>query len=155
MMGMPGELRLSATGIWHHDSVKVTHPEIARYFTQHLRYSPEHAQFVVEVDGKCVPAIVEDAPYQVLELLPAGDVWNLRLSDDTEERFDASTLAVGCDNSFYCYVKNGCYAARFSRSAMQTLLPHIEQDGEKYFLAYGGQRRMIGSYTKEQRWRSK
>ena len=140
MMSMPGGLRITKDGTWRHDGGEFTHQNVQKYFESRLRYSPEHSQYVVEVDGRCVPVEVEDTAFFVRTIDTTGEEWRLILSDETTEPFDPKAIEVGSESVFYCRVKGGAERARLLRPAWQALLPVIEEHDGSITLSYRGTR---------------
>jgi len=58
------------------------------------------------------------------------------LSDDSCEKLEMNSLYVGKNNVLYCRVKNGIFAARFSRNSYYQLAEYIEQSekGNHFFI---------------------
>ncbi len=124
LMEMPGQLRLDAHGQWFHDGVAVTHPGIADYLSKHLAWSGEHGVFVVEVDGRAVRVEVDDTAYFVTSLAMEHDPWQITLNDGSSAELRAP-IEVRTNGEFICWVKEGRFPAKISRSVHQQLQPYI------------------------------
>jgi len=95
----------------------------------------DQRRYILRLGGQTCLLEVEDTPFVVLEasFRPATgcelqEGFMLRLIDGTEEVLNPETLAVGEENVLYCRVKDGRFAARFSRSAYYQLAGHIRED---------------------------
>ena len=128
MMQISGELRFSCDGTWFYAGEEITHEKIRDYFNRHLRYSEELSQYVVEADGRCVAAIVEDTAVVVRSLDTSSSPWLALLNDDTTEPFAADTLLVNeAGPVFYCRVRNNSERARLLSPAVQKIMPLISE----------------------------
>lgn len=134
LMSMPGRLCFGKDGRWRHGSRPVTHAQIARYFSEHLRYSAEHSSWVIAVGGKCVEVEIEDTPYVVTTIETDTQPWQIRLNSGTVESFDPATVMIGGDNALYCRATEQRIPVRLLRPAMQRLWPLIAESSGAYLL---------------------
>ncbi len=139
LMNMPGDLRFTKDGEWLNDQALVTNEKVAQYFSRNLRWDAEHSSFIVEVDGKCVLAEVEDTPHVVRGFLTEQLPWKIRLDTGEEKEFDASSLSVNLENVFYCRAEGVEGKIRVLRSPLQTLLPLISEHTNEYRVQIGNE----------------
>ena len=139
-MNIPRTPTYTAEGRWLHAGEEITHEKIRDYFSRHLHWSDAHSGYVIEADGKCVRAEVEDTPVVVRTIDTRTLPWKVLLSGDVEEDFKAESLAVNSEGIFYCTVSNSRFA-RILRPAWQSLLPHLQEGlPGRYELAVGNER---------------
>ena len=129
LMTMPGELRLDAHGRWVHDLQPVTHPGIADYLSKHLCWNDLHGRFVVEVEGRAVPVIIDDTAYFVVALDTSAVPWQIALNDGSSAEPLVGPIEVRASGEFICRVKGGRFPAKFGRNVHQQLQPFIEATG--------------------------
>jgi uncharacterized protein len=101
----------------------------------------------IQIGPVRVPVEVEDAPYSIVRLEPAGEGFTLTLNDLTREPLDPATLRLGAGDAPYCRVKGGRFEARFSRAAAWQLLQHMEPGaaGAPASVTVGGRRYPLGA----------
>ncbi len=147
----PCDIRIDKGGVWHYRGQEMFRKEIVNYFYQHLKQDPEGA-YMIDLGEDCCYIEVEDAPFVVQSVQPSPDdsterpqAIRIRLSDDTLEELDPSTLSIGTGNVMYCRVKNGAFRARFSRPAYYQLADHITYDeaSDRYEIHVGGRCHII------------
>ena len=96
------------------------------------------------VDGaQRMPVELDGPPFEVVSLVIDGARGTARavLDDGSEETVREDS--VGMDprtGRFHCVVRDGRAKAVLSRPAHQTLLAHVEQDGEGFVLQAGERR---------------
>ncbi len=140
---MPGRLIFTAEGVWVHEDTPVTNRKIALYFSRHLRFSPEHNSYVVEVDGRCVSVDIEDTPLVVRTILLENNLpHELLLSDESSEAFNQKQLKVGSNQALYCLLSDG-RLARLMRPAVQAIMPHVEEKNGEFFVCLGPKQTLI------------
>jgi hypothetical protein len=137
MMKMPGELIFTKNGKWKHDGVLVQHSGVARYFSRHLKYSPSHKSWVVEVDGKCVPAVVEDTPQVVTSIDLSSHNTTLTLSNGLVIPLDLSDIHLSREGVWYASAGDED-RFRILRNVVQSLMPYIEELDDKYVMKLHG-----------------
>lgn len=138
----PGGLRFSKDGHWYHDGSPVTHQGLASYLARNLAWSGEAQCWGIPSGGWFIPVEIEDTPFIVLGIdldLPEPAV---QLSDETIQEFNPAGLRFGSDDVPYVSIKNssapgGKIEARFSRSAMQSLISRIEEKEGEFYLTVG------------------
>lgn len=135
----PGGLSFSKQGFWHHDGMPVSHPGLASYLNRSLAWSSQTGGWGLVSGEWFIPVVIEDTPYIVTALEVRDGKLLVQLNDETVQEADPATLRFGAEDVPYlkirnCTAENGTVEARLGRSAMQALLPFIdEQNGEYYF----------------------
>ncbi len=130
-------LRLDRHLRWWHDGEPVEHPNIIRAFNAGLEPTDD-GRFILRFGRDWCYVEVEDAAYSVtaVDLTEDDAAFSVRLSDQTAERLDPSTLRVE-DGILTCRVKQGRAKARFSRDAQYALGQHLEPAGGGVVLRAG------------------
>ena len=130
-------LRLDRHLRWWHDGELVEHPNIIRAFNAGLEPA-EDGRFILRVGRDWCYVEVEDAAYAVtaVDLTEDSAAFSVRLSDQTAERLDPSTLRLD-DGVLTCLVKHGRAKARFSRDAQYALGLCLEPAGPGVILRAG------------------
>jgi uncharacterized protein len=146
-------LRLDREGRWWHEDEQVIHAGLAAALNRWLDRI-EDGRYVVRLDAERYAYVeVEDAPYQVLTVelertasgegsrgaAMAGVSVHLQLSDGEEEELDYGSLRVGEAHALYCRVKEGRFAARFSRQAYYLIGELLEEGPDGFALRAAGQ----------------
>jgi uncharacterized protein len=136
-------LRLDREGRWWHQDELVAHAGLAAALNRWLDQL-EDGRYVVRLDAERYAYVeVEDAPYQILtvgiERTESGPRVHLQLSDGDEEELDYGSLRVGEAHALYCRVKDGRFAARFSRQAYYLLGELLEEGPDGFALRAAGQ----------------
>ncbi len=132
-------IRLDARGVFWHDGAPVTHPGIARLWHRGIGRAADGRLTLTVGDQWCFIE-AEDAPYIVRLLSLESNQVLLRLSDETSETLDLSTVTRGAGDVLYCRVKHGVFLARFSQAAQIALAPLVGEDAGHFFLEIGGRR---------------
>ena len=123
-------IRLDADGKFWHNGARVNHPTLEKALHGWIARHPEDGRFILTNGYDWTYFEVEDAPYEVRSLSVLPDAVVLRLSDETDEPLDPTTLRVGGRDALYTKVKGGAFDARFSRHAQTSLSPWLgENDG--------------------------
>jgi len=130
-------LRLDRQLRWWHDGELVEHPNIIRAFNAGLEPA-DGGRFVLRFGRDWCFVEVEDAAYAVtaVDLTEDGAAFSVRLSDQTAERLEPSSLRVE-DGVLTCRVKQGRAKARFSRDAQYALGQSLELAGAGVVLRAG------------------
>lgn len=149
----PCLITIDKEGRWYHRGVEMVRREFIRLFYQHMSID-SLGRYVIDWEGERCYAEVEDTAYVVrrVVLQKQGQASNSRfillLSDDTLEELMPDTLFIGNNHIPYCTIRDGTFAARFSRPAYYQLAQHIDENQGTYFLAVNGQRHVL--YQEEQ-----
>lgn len=135
-------LTITRDGAWLHDDVEVTHAGILANLWSNLRVDAGGLHLVV--GRHRIPVGAEDAPFVVVRLEREGERLVATLVDGTREALDPGALALRGDVP-YVRVKDGRFAARFSRAAAWQLWRLVEYDEARNTatLSLGGRRHPI------------
>ncbi|MFP4597358.1 MAG: hypothetical protein ACOC9J_05205 [Persicimonas sp.] len=137
------EIRLDATGKWTHEGLDFENPNLIDLFTRSVDRT-EGGTWVLEVGPFTYPITVEDTGFFVERIDLSQSPPLLKLSDETAEPLDPTTLEYKPEGRLYCTVKDGEFRARFKRPAYYALAEQfveedgkvaVEIDGERYPLA--------------------
>ncbi|MGD0075585.1 MAG: DUF1285 domain-containing protein [Candidatus Binataceae bacterium] len=123
-----GKISFRRDGRWYVDDELIDNPRIALLFSRSIRQTPDCGYFL-QIGDERASITVEDTPYVVKSIkgdAPQG--FSVLLNDDTVERLDPSSLAIGRDNVLYCSVKHGQHRARFLRPAYYHLSDSLQPD---------------------------
>lgn len=118
-------LRVDRDGLWYDDDVEITHPGVLGNLRGNLQKDAEGYFIQTRVR---IPIEVEDVPWVVERVEPAGERLRARLNDGTEADVDLASLRMGAGNVPYCAVKDARFEARLSRAATFQLLALAEYD---------------------------
>lgn len=129
-------LRRDEEGRWFHDGVRVTNEKVARAFDAWIDVGND-GRFILKNDVNWAFVEIEGAPVTVRSAHPNADGVTLWLSDGRSELLDVATVRQGPDGQLYCTVRGGRLAARFSRRAVLSLEPVLEEDERGIFLQVG------------------
>jgi uncharacterized protein len=144
------EIKIDKDGIWYYNGAHMFRKEILSVFFQNLRID-ECGRYLIELGPERCYLHVEDTAFVVAAVyktnLPCNGLEqiDILLNDDSCEKLETNSLYTGRDNVLYCLVKEGRFAARFSRNSYYQLAEFIEQsengadfyinlNGEKYFI---------------------
>ncbi|MCA9665769.1 MAG: tRNA (adenosine(37)-N6)-threonylcarbamoyltransferase complex dimerization subunit type 1 TsaB [Myxococcales bacterium] len=141
-------LRLDREGRWWHEGGVIEHAGLVRALNRWLdRLEDERGEggrFILRLDARRYAYVdVDDAPFIVRSLSFDDEGVMLHLSDERDERLDASTLAEGDDHALYARVRAGRFEARFSRAAHNLLAEHIDEIDGAFVFEHAGQRATI------------
>ncbi|MCB0218195.1 MAG: DUF1285 domain-containing protein [Chrysiogenetes bacterium] len=120
---------------WFYDGRPILHAKTLKVLNESMSRNDE-GKLIVTIGNAWSYVHCEDAPYgvrAVRDVVEGGALvgLDLILTDQSTERLDPATLAVGEGNVLYCRVKNGKEEARFFRPAYYQLTQHLdEKDGE-------------------------
>lgn len=129
---LSGSLRLSEEGIWFHDDHPFTNEKLIDLFFRSVVWDEEKNSFVLKIGQYGAVFKCEDTPFFVRSIEGKDSDWEIHLSDSTVERLDPTTIFFGSKNQAYCKIKRG-HLARFTRSAHQSLMTHVEGDNTLRF----------------------
>ena len=124
--------------------------EILCTFFEHLKVD-ECGKYLIELNEERCYLDVEDTAFVVSAVykrkIPDNDQdqIDILLTDDSIEKLEMHSLQADKDNVLYCRVKEGKFAARFSRKSYYQLAEYIEQsenemsffiniNGKKYYI---------------------
>jgi uncharacterized protein len=119
-------LRIDRDGAWHHEDIEVTHAGILANLWEGLERDAEG--HYLRIGPVRVPVEVDDVPFIVVRVEPAGEGLALTLNDGTREALAPETLRLGAGVAPYCAVKGGRFEARLSRAAAYQLLAHVSEE---------------------------
>jgi len=128
---------LDAEGRFHHEGAPVTHPGMQRAFSSWIARHPRDGRYILNNGYDWSYFTVADAPFFVVAVRASSlETLELELSDGTREALDPATLRLGAAGELYAMVKEGAYAAKFSRSAQLSLAPYLSEgeQGETLFV---------------------
>ncbi len=134
------KLVIDKEGKWFQNGAEIIHPGIYKQFCSLLQKSPDGGYFV-KMGREVCRVEVEDVPFVILSVVQdQGEGLSILLNDGTYESLNPELLIIGAGNVPYCDVKNGVFAARFSRKAYYQLAEHIDsnEDGSHFHLVVGG-----------------
>lgn len=135
-------ITLDAEGRWWHEGDPIDNPRIVELFNRSIERTAG-GTYVLHIAPYTYPIEVEDTPYFVRRIELAGDTVRLYLSDGSDEKLDVSSLRSRAGRGFYCAVKGGAFAARFSRPAYYALAEHVEESSGGFTLILGSSRTVI------------
>jgi hypothetical protein len=146
------DIRIDKEGVWYYKGAHMFRKDILCVFFEHLKMD-ECGKYLIEMGEERCYLNVEDTAFVVesvnkIQLPDDGHVQiDILLSDDSCEKLEMNSLHIGRDNVLYCRVKEGKFAARFSRKSYYQLAEFIEQseNGNNYFIDLNGERYIINS----------
>lgn len=140
-MKQAGEIRIDKEGQWFFNNLPIINRMIYLFFCQHVEPAAGGG-YQLRVGQETCPLVVEDTPFVVTRIVPAGlEGFIIKLNDETEEALDLNTFFIGRKNIPYCRVKDRKFPARFLRAPYYALAEHIEEGSAgKFFLVVGSQR---------------
>jgi uncharacterized protein len=127
------DIKIDKEGIWYYCGAHMFRKEILSVFFEHLKVD-KHGKYLIEMGKEVCYLDVEDTAFVVTTVDKKkldGDAAHhiyIQLTDDSWEKLDLCTLNVGKDNILYCTVKDGKFAARFSRNGYYQLAEFIEHE---------------------------
>ena len=146
------DIRIDKEGVWYYKGAHMFRKEILSVFFEHLKID-ECGKYLIELNEERCYLDVEDTVFVVGAVyktkLPDNGRYQIDvlLSDDSCEKLEMSSLHIGKGNVLYCRVKEGKFAARFSRNSYYQLAEFIEQSENEnhYFINLNGEKFMINS----------
>jgi len=145
------EIKIDKDGLWYYKGAHMFRKEILSVFFNHLKID-ECGNYLIELGPERCYIEVEDTAFVVDAVYKTSRPDNHReqievlLNDEICEILDMNSLQKGMDNVLYCRVKDGRFAARFSRKGYYQLAEFIEcsdDDGEKFFIRLNGEKYFI------------
>ena len=134
-------IRLDAEGRFFHEGERVEHPGLAAAMHTWIARHPDDGRFILTNGYDWTYFTVEDTPFFVRGLRVEPDRVVLRLSDGTEEPWDAraTKFATKRDGDRVTTpVKGGAFEARFDRHALLALGEVLEEHGGRMAARVGG-----------------
>jgi hypothetical protein len=146
------EIKIDKEGIWYYKGAHMFRKDILCVFFEHLKID-ECGKYLIELNEERCYLDVEDTVFVVGAVyktkLPDDGRYQIVvfLSDDSYEKLEISSLYIGKDNVLYCRVKEGKFAARFSRNSYYQLAEFIEQseNGKNFFINLNEEKYFIKS----------
>ena len=146
------DIRIDKEGVWYYKGAHMFRKDILCVFFEHLQID-ECGKYLIELGEERYYLDVEDTAFVVGAVyktkLPDDGRYQIDvlLTDDSCEKLEMSSLYVGKENVLYCRVKEGKFAARFSRNSYYQLAEFIEQseNGSHFFINLNGEKYMINS----------
>ena len=146
------DIRIDKEGVWYYKGAHMFRKDILCVFFEHLQID-ECGKYLIELNEERCYLDVEDTVFVVGAVyktkLPDNGRYQIDvfLSDDSCEKLEMSSLYIGNDNVLYCRVKEGKFAARFSRNSYYQLAEFIEQseNGSYFFINLNDEKFMINS----------
>lgn len=126
------EIKIDKEGLWYYNGAHMFRKEIVNVFFQNLKVDA-CGKYLIELGSERCYLDVEDTAFVVVAVYktknPANGMEQIEilLTDDSCEILNMNSLQAGRDNVLYCRVKNGRFAARFSRKSYYQLAEFIEQ----------------------------
>lgn len=137
-------IRLDENGHFWHDGARVEHLGMQKAFASWIALHPEDGRFILTNGWDWTYFTVDDVPFFVKGLHIDGDTVQLRLSDDSREELDPTSLSVADNDAVYVRVKQGRFDARFTPEAQTGLGPLLaESDAGEPVLSLAGVRHAI------------
>lgn len=145
------EIKIDKEGLWYYRGAHMFRKDILCIFFENLKID-ECGKYLIELGDERCYLNVEDTAFVIEGISKTrqqdeNDQIYVLLTDDKWERLDLNTLHVGKDNIMYCKVKNGKFAARFSRKSYYQLAELIEQEKKKdtFFISLNGEKYFINA----------
>jgi len=141
------DIKIDKEGTWYYRGAHMFRKEILCVFFENLKID-DCGKYLIELgEEQCYldvedTAFVVSAVYKIRHQQNKTDHIYVLLTDDSLEILDLGTLQIGKDNVLYCRVKEGKFAARFSRKSYYQLAEFIEQaeNEEMFFIRINGQK---------------
>lgn len=115
-------IRLTKDGDWYHGDGEVTHKRTIALFFKSVIF--KNGKYYLTGEKKPVPFEVEDVAYWVKGLKKQPGGYAIKLSNETEEDLNISSLNSHPDNGFYCEIANGA-PAKFERKVYYELMKKL------------------------------
>lgn len=143
------DINIDKDGIWYYRGAHMFRKEILCIFFEHLKID-DCGKYYIELEEEISYLEVEDTAFVVSVVNKTKnqeddqDQIDVVLTDDSTEKLELTSLRIGKDNVLYCRVKEGRFAARFSRSSYYQLAEYIEQENDtNYFIELNDQKYFI------------
>ena len=146
------DIKIDKDGIWYYRGEHMFRKDILCVFFEHLNMD-DCGKYFVELNEEIYYLDVEDtafvvsAVYKTQESCNDHEQINVLLSDDCLEELDLDSLAVGKENVMYCRIKDGRFAARFTRNSYYQLAEFIEQNeaDNTFYISLNNQKYLISN----------
>lgn len=133
-------IRRDDQGRWYAEGELLEHPKLVRAFDRWLERA-EDGRYCLRNDINWAYVTIEGPPLFVRTVtLEPNAPPQLTLSDDRTEPLRPETLRQAQDGALYCDARDGTFAARFDRHAMQQLESLLREDEQGVYLLLGNER---------------
>jgi hypothetical protein len=147
------EIKIDKEGVWYYKGAHMFRKEILCTFFEHLQID-DCGKYLIELEEERYYIDVEDTAFVVAAVNKtrlqedSRDQIDVILNDDSCEKLEMNSLYIGDDNVLYCRVKEGRFAARFTRKSYYQLAEFIEQtteNGNHFYIHLNGEKYFINS----------
>lgn len=146
------DIKIDKEGLWFYCGAHMFRKDILCIFFEHLKIDA-CGRYFIELNDEIYYIEVEDTAFVVTAVYKrkasdhGPDRIEILLSDESLEELDLKSLVVGEDNVLYCRIKEGEFAARFTRKSYYQLAEFIEMDdaGDRYYIALNNQKFFLTS----------
>ncbi|HEX4514120.1 MAG TPA: hypothetical protein VH054_11305 [Polyangiaceae bacterium] len=135
-------IRLDGEGRFFHEGERVEHPGLEAAMHTWIARHPDDKRFILTNGYDWTYFTVEDVPFFVRSVRVEPERVVLRLSDGSEEAWDAEKTRLSGDR-IYTAVKGGAFDARFDRHAQNALGPILEETPDGRFAVKIGSRLVV------------
>lgn len=132
-------IHLNARGEWTHEGLSFENPKIIALFSRSIART-QGGTWILNVGQFTYPIEVEDVGFFVESVDWTQSPPGLRLSDETMEPLDPTTLRYAPGGRLYCTIKQGTFEARFKRAPYHALMDHLEEADETIYLRIDAER---------------
>lgn len=136
-------IRLTKNGVWLSDDTEIDHQQTVKMFAKSLKRDDEG--YFIQIGRETKRILVEDTAYFVTSVDGTPEAgFEVRLSDESRERLDSSTLAYR-PGRLSCKIKGGSEEAKFLHSAYFDLLKDLEEDDSSYLIRVQGKKIILAA----------
>jgi hypothetical protein len=138
---LPEGVKVLADGSWRVGGFPILHAASLRHLKSRLVFDGDEAY--IEDGRRRLPVEVLGPPFEVtvLRLERKEERAFVALDDGSEEAVDGGSLCMNAETGrFESTARSGRARAVFSRSAHQTLIDNLEEEGGSFFLRVGTRR---------------
>jgi hypothetical protein len=135
-------IRLDAEGRFFHDGERVEHPGLEAAMHTWISRHPDDGRYILTNGYDWTYFTVEDVPYFVRGVRIEPDAVVLRLSDGSEEQWNAHETRVSGDRIVTLVkraARGGPFEARFDRHAQIALGPVLDEEDGRPVARIGGE----------------
>lgn len=148
------DIKIDKEGTWYYRGAHMFRKDILSIFFEHLRID-EQGKYFIELGKEVCYLDVEDTAFVVKSTYKQkldgdkADHFYIKLTDDSWEKLDLRSLYMGKENIPYCIVKNGKFAARFSRKGYYQLAEYIEHEEKdnSFYINHNNEKFYINHYV--------